>query len=677
MNLSKMMNKKYMHEVLFFGLLLLVSAICYLLFVNKLGFSHDDWYLIYTGLTQGTEKFTETFIIDRPFRAPFTSFLFNLFGLKVPFYSYLAWLIRVSGAVCFYWLLRMVWPKQKYAAMLASLLFVAYPGFLNQPNAFDYQAHIWAFTVALFSICLTIKALKTRHTGVRFGLTILSIITGLLYLFLIEYNIGLEAFRFFLVWYITKEEKFLKRFMRVLKAWLPFFLSPVGFLFWRLFIFDNQRQTTDIWGMFSSLFNNTVYRGLWSLVYLIQDVLNDIVFAWVVPVYQMAFNLRLRDAVIMLAIALCTVFLVFFALRFWSKDIPDDEQLETHTDWALDMFWIGLLSVVFSLIPVILGDRHIVFSDYSRFTLPGSAGAVLVICGFIFHFTKKGARIWLPLLLLGLAVMTHFANSTVYALSAEDIRSFWWQVSWRIPQIERGTVLTVDYARTGVTEDYWAWGPANLLYYPEYSPKEPAVLDLSAIILTTDSTLAAIEQRELLARERRGIYNPQDLSKLLVLSQPTAGSCVHVLDGTGPELSTKAAPQIRLVASASKIDRILFSEERKSPNQDIFGEEPVHGWCYFYQLASLARQRGDWEEVVRLGEEADQSGLRPLDWVEWMPFLQAYAYLGETEKVEEIIPIIMEDRSLHIQTCDLLLRDEEIAPEHIAGHDDLIERMCK
>jgi len=32
----------------------------------------------------------------------------------------------------------------------------------------------------------------------------------------------------------------------------------------------------------------------------------------------------------------------------------------------------------------------------------------------------------------------------------------------------------------------------------------------------------------------------------------------------------------------------------------------VHGWCYYYQKANLARQQGDWEQVIALGREAEK-----------------------------------------------------------------------
>ena len=208
--------------------------------------------------------------------------------------------------------------------------------------------------------------------------------------------------------------------------------------------------------------------------------------------------------------------------------------------------------------------------------------------------------------------------------------------------------------------------------------KNRTIPKIAAILLNKNTVLNAIEERDLGSYERRGIINNQDLSNLLILSQPAVGSCVHVLDGNFPELSVSAEETVRLAAGSSKIDRILLTEENPVPESDIFGSEPQHGWCYFYQKASLARQRGDWEEVSRLGEEAEILGLRPVDWVEWVPFLEAYAYLGNEEKVRAISPIIRENTFLRNQTCSQILeKGEKVVEESQIGYNLLVEYICQ
>ena len=63
--------------------------------------------------------------------------------------------------------------------------------------------------------------------------------------------------------------------------------------------------------------------------------------------------------------------------------------------WGRDVILIGLLSVVASLVPGVLGDRHIQFPAYGRFSLPGSVGAVLIIGGMMWYIKQHWVQLGL------------------------------------------------------------------------------------------------------------------------------------------------------------------------------------------------------------------------------------------------------------------------------------------
>jgi hypothetical protein len=87
----------------------------------------------------------------------------------------------------------------------------------------------------------------------------------------------------------------------------------------------------------------------------------------------------------------------------------------------------------------------------------------------------------------------------------------------------------------------------------------------------------------------------------------------------------------------------------------VFGPEPEHTWCYFYQKASLARQRQDWNAVQRLGSEVIRMKLLPGDPIEWMPFLQAYALNEDVEQLKDLAPNVVADPYIAQQTCHILV----------------------
>jgi hypothetical protein len=64
----------------------------------------------------------------------------------------------------------------------------------------------------------------------------------------------------------------------------------------------------------------------------------------------------------------------------------------------------------------------------------------------------------------------------------------------------------------------------------------------------------------------------------------------------------------------------------------IYGSEPAHGWCYYFQKADLARQMGDWETVTQLGDVAFALDDYPNDPLERFVFIEGYAHTADWEK---------------------------------------------
>jgi hypothetical protein len=228
-------------------------------------------------------------------------------------------------------------------------------------------------------------------------------------------------------------------------------------------------------------------------------------------------------------------------------------------------------------------------------------------------------------------------------------------MSWRAPQLERGTTLVANYAVGVIEEDYFVWGPANLIYFPESTRDEFVQPGVYAALLnqTTVNKTLLNEGQEF--DNRRTIRTYKNYRKLLVVTQPTKNSCVHVIDGQQPEYSSYENAYVRLLGSYSKPEHILTNEPDSRPPSLVFGPEPEHTWCYFYQKASLARQRQDWNAVQRLGSEVIRMKLLPGDPIEWMPFLQAYALNEDVEQLKDLAPNVVADPYIAQQTCHILV----------------------
>jgi hypothetical protein len=127
-----------------------------------------------------------------------------------------------------------------------------------------------------------------------------------------------------------------------------------------------------------------------------------------------------------------------------------------------------------------------------------------------------------------------------------------------------------------------------------------------------------------------------------------------VIDLSQVELSSGEDPRIAAIAEHSETEHILTDGSFQTPPAIPFGQEPDHGWCYFYEKAAYARQQGDWIEVARLAKEANSRRLLAGDPVEWMPFLQAHAYFDHISQLEQIAPLASADPVVAEQVCLIL-----------------------
>ncbi len=570
--------------------------------------------------------------------------------------------------------------------LLVALLFLIYPGFLSQPNPIDYQSQIVSLFAAMTSLALTAAALKEEKTSLKIIYTILSILLAWIYLGLIEYYIGLEVLRLLSIYIIIrrKTQTAIRNTYQLLitafRSWLPFLLGPLTFLIWRLFFFTSERNATDVGLQFGALFASPLQTGLWWLARFAQDTVNVVVLAWGVPLYNLAFNLRLSDTWMGLGLAVAVAAGVVFALRRETRFLDPQggasrENGFLENDWRAEMLWVGLVSAAAGLIPVILVNRHVEFFSLSRYTLASSAGAAMAIVAMLSYLSSPRLRWGLVGLLTGIAVLTHFANAVVIAREAEATRNFWWQVSWRAPQIRPGTTLAAQFPAS-IQEDYFLWGAANLIYYPELQTAQPIEAPIGAVLLTPENVTRILTGKGVDEPDRRNTHVVMDYGNMLILAQASPGSCVRVLDGSQPELSASDDPRIMLLASASKIANVDLGREHAAPLESVFGPEPAHEWCWYYQKASLARQAGDWETVATLGDEALKLGYYPADSVEWFPFMQAYAALGREKDLKKLSSILGADPFLETQACIILTKMAEDGLLTMEIEEKAMEEYC-
>ncbi len=642
--------------------LTLFGAVTYLPFAARMGYINDDWYLMFDSHVGGAAFFHNVFNVDRPLRGWVMQAAFAVFGLNPLYYHLSAFLFRVISAVALFWIGNQVWQRRPLYNWIAALLFLVYPGFLSQVNPIDYQSQLFSLACGMLSVTLTLKALQADSTAVRWAYIIASAALAWIYLGLVEYFLGFEAMRFAIIGILNfrkTEQPVFTRLKSALVTSLPFLAGAGGFLIWRLFFFEAERKATDVNLQLSSLLESPL-TALWWLNYLIQDVFKVTMVAWTAPLNLFGFSLRLRDAFIGFALSGLAIILLFLFLRQSEEKIGDDKSTNRQGEMR-EQVWLAFITIVACLIPVILVNRHVMIPDYSRYALAPSVGVGILFSVIIERVNSTSLRAGLIAFLLGVSVLTHHGNAVRVADETEATRNFWWQVAWRAPKIQEGVTLIALYPGSPLSEDYFIWGPANFIYYPEKQKTNPLIVKLPAAVLDGNTVTQITTDGGVETPLRRGNYLERDFGNVLVMVQSSPNGCVRFINGASPELNSFDDGRITMVAPYSKLNSVVTDGGTPTVPVEIFGAEPEHGWCYYYQQADLARQQGDWDSVTTLLNEALAKGYYPNDGLEWLPFMQAYAVQGNVKEIQSILKRVTSDKYMRLQVCQAMTSSKNLA----------------
>jgi len=664
MSFSNNLKLKWWIEV---AALALISALIYLLSINQFSYYRDDWYYAYDGYIAGHSIFNIMFSSDRPARGIFFGIYYFLFGAHPLPYHIGIYIWRLLGAYSALWLFHLLWSRQRIASFSMALLFLVYPGFLWWPEGIEYQPMVASAALHTFSFALTLVALRSKQKAAPF-LWAGSILTGLTAIALVDYAVGMEAFRILCIFLFivnTRQDlSFLRKVTQTLRASLLPLTIPFLFIIWKLFIFQGDRKATDITIQLGDLLRAPLETSfLWGQR-LFDSTLNVSVLAWWTPLQTHYYFLQPTDLWVGFSVATISIALTLIAARLITTP-PSEEPTQVFPiadTFPLQAILLGLAGVVFGLLPVVMANRFVIFKAYSHYALPASLAGVVMIVGLVHALSSKKLQLILVSLLVGIAALTHRGLSIKAADEQATIRNFWWQVYWRIPRIQEGTMLAVHYPAITIGEDIEIIsGPANFLYYSQPQPGIDLVkYKLGATRFDQQGIQNVLGEKAKISKLYRSHTMFLNYRRTLVMSQPSAASCVHVIDTRWVERSKYDTDQIAQLFPHSKIAYALTENETNSTPLDfVFGAEPGHNWCYFYQKAELARQQGDWALVAALGTEAASLDLVPADPIEWMPFLQAYVVLGQTEKVETLAARFQDDPFHKEQFCKNLNRMEQ------------------
>ncbi len=646
--------------------LLALAFLAYGLFFWQRGFYWDEspWSWIYFRL--GPAMLTQTFSTSRPFWGMIYQVMLPLVGPYPARWQFLVIVIHWLAAVQVWWLVKQIWPNQQRLAFISAALFLVYPGLGQNFFGLMYSHFYIVFNFLLLSFNLSLLAVKLPHW--RVPLVLLALVFSVGNLLAMEYFYFIELARVVMFWLILRGET--KRWQKTTLWSAPFVLTLVSVTVWRAFFFENQNASYQF-TLLADLKANPVAASL----ELVKDILRS--FWATVPQAWTSIFLPADESVLgprTLAVVVVVLLAAGLGMGWVSAKWTESARGEAVAKWE----WFGLASTLWILgggsLWVVGLVPELKFS-FDRFTLPFMLGSSLIVAGLM-----DLLRRWRRVQIAALAILVGFSAAHFQQLDAsfrhdwEVQRGFFNQMSWRIPGLKPETILLSNDLPVKYSSDNSLTGPLNWMYSPPGEMR--AILYFASFRVGT--TLPSIEPGLTHTLDYRGPIYRGNTSNILVVHFEPPG-CFRVIDPEVESVNRLLPEAVRDATPYTNLSVILFEQDAVRPEQ-LYGAEPAHGWCYYFARADLARQMGDWDEVLRLSESAFALNDHPNDAVERFVFIEGYAHAGmwNEAKTLSVEAWRVSREYMAPMLCSLwtrIARETDASPERDAAVDEMLQKF--
>lgn len=637
------------YPVVFPLFLLLICVLTYGVIAPSLGFSWDEWPAIWLYQVYGAEGLGDFFATNRPLLGVFYAITLKVFGTHSLAWQIFALLTRFGVGLSIWWVLKLLWPAHQKVAKWVAAFVVVFPGFAQQFIAVIYSHIMLALIFYFISVGLMLLALDGRRRF--YPLLGFSLFFAALNLFATEYFVGLELLRpVFIFLYLSDGEKKAGRLKGILTRWWPYALLMVIYLTWRIPFQSRFAQAP------ANLLTAIIADPFPNLLKLFRELISTPVVAgiaaWVYPFQSIRLETGTywgnTQVFVMLA---CGV----LALMYFSMS----RSQENKVAWIKQALLVSGFAFFLAGIPFVIADLPVkVTFPHDRFMLAFLFGSCLFLVALSTVVFKRVAREVFLSLLLAVCVGYQFQVGLTFKDEWENVWSFLGQLSWRVPGLEPGTTLIANETLFPHTNDYSLTAPLNWLY-----DQEPDSGDLDYYMAYVPHRLGGVIpelQPDLSISKKYSLYQftGSTSNVLAVVYEPPA--CLRILDPRFDRYDLRLTPELHDAMWLSDPGRLIQPEQaiQNEVLEELITPSPIADkWCQTYQKADLARQEGDWREVIRLWEIAPDLGGIPKNPVELLPFIEGYARLGEYQKALDLTLIAFNaDIFNQLLLCDLWLR---------------------
>ena len=645
---------------------LTATVLSFGLLIPSLGYYMDDWAYVFYANLKGVDSLREMLLYDtRPYAAWLYILGFNIFGFKPVAWHTMSLLMHWGIVFTLWALIRTTWPSRKIEAIQASLLFAVYPFFMIQPFPIAYT-HVWfgflTFNLSLLLMVWTLKADPRKAIPI----TILAMGLEAAHLFTGEYFAGLELARVAILWMLVSREEplFTKRAWKVLLQWLPYLFVIGFFAYWRVVIYQSP---PDITRNSPVILQQLLTEPLKAVGFLIDRSLRD-AFSVLAIGWQKATDVELLDFSSPFALFRLGVALTSFMLTFFYLTRLQPAATETNDDWKRGSLTFAITSLLTGGLPIWLTGRSIVESknllSASRFGIPAILGAALITFLFLdWLITERRKKIVILAGIVAVSVNFHLANTKQFQYSWEKQIRLSRELLWRAPNIKPGTAILTDEEVLGVMGEYAVSFSLNTTYQSKDIKTVPPYWYFP--FYYTNPNIGDLLQGAPLEYSKLSMTFAGNSNQMLLLSfNPELRRCLWVMQPQDVNLRL-VSNDMRQLSAGSNINLIKQAEgEEPTLPEDIYGKQNTQTWCYYFEKADLARQYGQWDEVVRLWNESQSIGERADDGFEYIPFIEGLGHTEDWEQVKSLTKFSKKiTAGLEPSLCTALDRLATSAPE--------------
>jgi hypothetical protein len=354
-----------------------------------------------------------------------------------------------------------------------------------------------------------------------------------------------------------------------------------------------------------------------------------------------------------------------------------DQEMRTFANPAL---LIGLAGILLGRIPSLAAGLPLTLqSSYDRFMISMMLGGSLFVVGLVWLLIRSAVlRTYVFALLIALGIGQQFFNANIFRRDWAKQQEIYWQLAWRIPAMQPDTALLTHQLPIDYETDLSFTAPINWMYASEYkqsttvprafgeSPGDERTNLPYALIYTEKrlgrGALPSFEPATAIRLDLRRVAFQGSTSQAIVIYMPQNG-CLRVLDPARGDAVTYRRESRFLVDAIPLSDPSLIILNSSQLAALPFLSEPEHTWCYYYAKAELAYQKGDWNQVNHLMQEAISLGYEPEDPFEWLAYIEAQALTGNIESAQELsLDAFTREKRIREGLCQLWKRVETQSP---------------